>query len=163
MKLLFTQGDAAHRHGLDITIAMTAAEADALAGEGVRLTDWLTSALAAIVALRTGHIAGDPEQGTPGKDFWAQIINDLESRLHPRLQGVRDAAIRAHVDNHASYADLATAMGAQRSTAQRRRDKVTGAAPSGWETWAATPAPTHPSQIRLVIGTGAEPHDDSDD
>lgn len=142
MQIQSRHGNNATGDGGDIVISLTRAESAALGAESGALTDWYISALRALVALRTGHVGGDRTQGAPDVDgTWHWVINDLDRRLLPRLEGIRDAAIRAHAGAGGTYAQLATAMDAPRSTAQSRRDAIVNKDPSFWETWAREGGP----------------------
>jgi hypothetical protein len=122
-----------------VTLTIPSAEADAIGAELHLLADELDTVLWALALLRTGHTHRDksaPEGRPATLGDLTTAITDLEHRLTPRLQGIRDALIRQHAAQGGSYGALATAMDAPRSTAQRRRDAVTGRWPSTWETWA---------------------------
>lgn len=122
-----------------ITLTIPTTEADAIGAELALLTDQMDSALWALALLRTGRTYRDkdaPEGRPVTVEDLSTAITDLERRLTPRLQGIRDALIREHAGLGGSYGSLATAMDVPRSTAQRRRDAVTGRWPSTWEAWA---------------------------
>ena len=134
-----------HPGGVDMTISLTRHEARALGIDAGTLTDWLTTGLAALVALRTGHVGGDPEAPAPTVGgLWSTVINDLDNRLSFRMEGIRDAVIREHFAPGAagSLSRLAIAMDAPRSTAQSLRNKITGREPNTWERWATGTLPT---------------------
>lgn len=136
-----------------VTIECTAEEGAALGSELGQLTDWLSTALLGLVALRTGYVAGDPAKGAPTYDrTWYWVINDLAHRLLPRLEGILAAAIREHKATGGSLSHLALAMDVDadtdgryrmpaRSTAQYRRGQVVNNPPSMWEQWARTGGP----------------------
>lgn len=140
----FRTGADAALGGLDITISLTPGEAAALGVEADRLADWFDTALWALALLRTG----DNEHGTGfGREITADtlytVINDLDHRLLPRLQGIRDAAIRRHNELGGSLNNLALAMDVSKSTAQSRRNAVLDGRdrPSHWENWAVKDGP----------------------
>ncbi|WP_424217788.1 hypothetical protein ACN20G_37145 (plasmid) [Streptomyces sp. BI20] len=142
--LSYRHGAAAQRQGVDITISLPPGEADAISGDP--LEDWFDSALWALSLLRTGINHRAPLPGGPGTltaDTWARVISDLDHRLLPRLEGIRDAAIRRHAEAGGTIGDLALAMDTARSTAQSRRAAVlTGRdRPSVWERWAEAGGP----------------------
>jgi hypothetical protein len=86
---------------------------------------------------------------TPGRETVRELytaIMHLENKLTPRLEGIRDALIRAHYAAGGSHEDLALAMDVSRSTAQSRGNKVRHAAPSHWETWARRELPGDTAQ-----------------
>lgn len=115
--------------GVDIIISLTGPENTALQGEADLMADWLVTALRALVALRTSQNGA----GDSGQWYWS--LNDL-ARLLPRLEGIRDAVIREWAKQGGSHGQMALAMDVPRSTAQTRREAVTGREPSYWETWA---------------------------
>ncbi|MEV0285590.1 hypothetical protein AB0H36_15875 [Kribbella sp. NPDC050820] len=63
-------------------------------------------------------------------------INDISTRLLPRLEGLQDALIRAHQAAGGSVSHLANSLDKPRSTAQYRRELVLNSEPSMWEVWA---------------------------
>ncbi|MER7857402.1 hypothetical protein ABTZ98_33435 [Streptomyces bacillaris] len=112
-----------------LTLNVPASYGRTLGADGMMMLDWFSSALIAMARLRDG------DQVMTAND-WHNLINDTEHRLTPRLQGIRDALIRAHAAAGGSYGDLALAMDVPKGTAQYRRDKLTAAQPSTWERWA---------------------------
>ena len=132
---------------LEITIHIGREDAAALGMEAGTLTDWFVSALRTLAALRTGEVDRETEQAgierVPADlNTWYWAINDLDYRLMPRLDAIRDAAIRAHASTPGgTVGHLALAMDTARSTAQYRREQVVNADPSHWETWATTGGP----------------------
>lgn len=149
--LTYRQGT---RGGLDLVISLTDDQAAALGVDAAELAEALDTVLVGIAALRTGQDPQVPADATPSlKDApasnptsWAAWLIRDTHRLTGRLGGVLAAAIRAHANTGGTYAALAEAMGARRrSSAQRRRDTITGAPPGDAERWATTPAaPTRP-------------------
>jgi hypothetical protein len=145
----YRTGDDAQQGGVDITISLTAAEADAVGGEAGVMADWFHSALWALAILRSGHVPATPDAAhadarvdrPAGPGDWYTVINDLDHRLLPRLEGIRDAAVRAHADSRGSVGDLALAMHVARSTAQYRREVLQRSQPSTWEDWASNGGP----------------------
>lgn len=126
-----------HPGGLDITIHLTADQARAIGPEAAPLADWFHTAFIALAALRSGLGTGDEHPAAPpAPDLWRTVINDLDVQLIPRLEGLRDAAIRAHAAEGGTYGQLANAMDVSRSTAQSRREVITRRKPSRWELWA---------------------------
>src|SRR5690606_26614576 len=108
-------------------------EMHALGADVRLLVDWFNTALTSLVALRTGQDrAGQPAT----TDTYYRAINDLDNRLMPRMEGIRDAVIRAHHAAGGSVGNLALAMDTARSTAQYRRDVLLASEPSSWERWA---------------------------
>lgn len=138
--LSYRSGSDALNGGIDITISLPPEEADALGLEAQLLADWFDTALWALATLRTGtNVRADASPAN--RDVTAStlydVINDLDNRLLPRLQGLRDAAIRRHAELGGSLGQLATAMDVAKSTAQSRRNVVTRRdRPSRWEQWA---------------------------
>ncbi|MDX2843249.1 hypothetical protein PV377_30610 [Streptomyces ipomoeae] len=126
--------------GGDIVISLTPSQSKALGMEAGTLADWFHTALWAMAMLRSGrNSAGEPY--TPKPDDWYTAINDLDHRLIPRLEGIRDAVVRAHDDSGGSIGNLALAMDVARSTAQHRRDVLQTSFPSVWEKWAKDGGP----------------------
>lgn len=138
----FRTGTDAILGGLDITISLTPGEAKALGIEAGILADWFDTALWAIALLRTGQ--NERSQQT-SKDVTPQtlytVLNDLDHRFLPRLQGVRDAAVRLHHELGGSIGDLALAMDVAKSTAQSRRNAVMNRPETTWERWATAGGP----------------------
>lgn len=120
--------------GRRLSVTLTAEEYAALGGDAETLTDDIATVMWALAMLRTGR-AGE----APASDDWALVIEHIDTRMLPRITGLRDAAIRAHAAADGSHGELAAAMGVSRSTAQSRRSVVVDRAPSGWEHWAADP------------------------
>ena len=127
-----TTGDQARMGGMDITISLVPEEAKRLGPEASTLVDWMHTALWAMAKLRTGELS---------KDGAWNAITALDHRLIRRLEGIRDAAIRAHANAGGSVGDLALAMDVPRSTAQYRREVLLASEPSLWESWATSGGP----------------------
>lgn len=142
----FTYGDNARMNGVDITISLTPAQAKALGGEAGVMADWLHSVLHAMAMLRTGRNA----QGEPyftGPSDWFTAINDIDHRLIPRLEGVRDAVVRSHANSGGTVEHLALAMDVPDSTAQFRQQVLLRTMPSTWEKWAEDGGPQDKGRI----------------
>ncbi len=139
--LTFRTGQDARLGGVDITISLRPEEVAALGGEAGVLADRFDTALWALVALRTGHTfrRGGAEP-LSARDLYTVLV-DLDTKLLPRLEGVRDAAIRRHKELGGSVGDLALAMDAPRSTAQSRREALEKRGVSAWEDWATSGGP----------------------
>jgi hypothetical protein len=132
--------------GGDIVISLTPAQSKALGMEVGTMADWFHSALWAMAMLRTGrNSAGDPYFAGPAD--WYTPINDLDNRLIPRLEGIRDAVVRAHARSGGTVQHLALAMDVSRSTAQYRREALLAAMPSTWERWAEDGGPDDKGRI----------------
>lgn len=136
----FRSGPNATRGGLDITISLTPGEAEALDIEYATLADWFDTALWGLALLRNGY---SDRGGQGSEDVTTEalytVIKDLDHRLLPRLQGLRDAAVRRHQELGGSIGELAAAMDVPKSTAQSRRNVVANRAPATWERWATKP------------------------
>lgn len=147
----FREGDGATLGGVDVTISLTPEEAAAIGGELGPMADAFGGALWALAILRTGTVPADQDvhaDARPARPAdagtWATAVNDLDQRLLPRIEGIRDAAMRAHTASGGSVGQLARAMGnVSRSTAQYRREALRNTAPSAWETWATSGDPQH--------------------
>ncbi len=115
------------------------------------LADWMDTAFYALSKLRGGELRLD---GSRDEQTLADIytgINDLSTRLLPRLNGIVDALIRAHYDAGGTHGELARAMDVDsRSTAQTRGDKVRKARPSAWELWATGELETERARVADV-------------
>jgi hypothetical protein len=139
----YRHGSDAARGGVDITISLTPAEAAALGNEPSHLADWFDTALWALGILRTGrnHRADGDEEVTSRTLY--TVLTDLDHRLIPRIEGIRDAAVRRHHELGGSIGDLALAMDVKKSTAQSRRNVIlTGRdRPTTWERWATQGGP----------------------
>jgi hypothetical protein len=127
--------------GLDITVHLTRGETAALGTEASQLINWIHTALMALSTLRTGQMEYAEGPAAPDANWWYWPINDLETKLLPRLRGIRDAVIRRHAGAGGSYGQLGRAMDVSKSTAQRRRDSLMEKAPSFWEDWASAGGP----------------------
>ncbi|MFD8386563.1 hypothetical protein ACFV2X_50080 [Streptomyces sp. NPDC059679] len=139
----FHEGEDARFGGIDITISLTRDQAVAIPDVGL-MADAFRAALDALATLRLGYVdqssyAPDQPHGDADADFWRSAIWALDRRLVGQLTGIRDAAVRAHIDSGGTVAETARAMDVARSTAQYRREALQAAAPSTWETWATTP------------------------
>lgn len=158
----YQHGDNARRGGVDITISLSPEEAAALGGEAGILTDWFDTALWALALFRNGRT--DRATLAPSRDVTSDdlytVINDLDHRLLPRLQGVRDAAIRRHQELGGSLGDLALAMDVAKSTAQSRRNVVMNRpdGPTSWERWAIQGGPQGRERCK-ACGHPARPSD----
>ncbi|MGW6605477.1 hypothetical protein [Streptomyces sp. NPDC055036] len=140
MSISIRNGDDARHGGTDITISLTPNQSKALGIDASLMADYLDTALWAIALLRTGRsLKGEPYIAGPSD--WFTAINDLEDRLLPQLQGVRDAVVRAHGESGGSVGDLGLAMGVPRSTAQYRREALAKVKPSPMEHWATEGGP----------------------
>lgn len=119
--------------------------------DAATLADWMDTVFYALSKLRGGELRLD---GTRDGDTLSAIytgINDLSTRLLPRLQGIIDALIRAHYDAGGSHSELARAMDVERSTAQSRADRVRRTLPpSTWERWATGELEPRTAQARDV-------------
>ncbi|WP_051743083.1 hypothetical protein [Kitasatospora sp. MBT66] len=144
MALHFRTGKAAIQGGTDLVISLTPAQSAALGGEAGTLAEWFDTALWITAVLRSKT---DPDGNpyAPGPDGWHTAINDLDSRLIPRLEGIRDAVVRAQAAAGGSVGDLALAMDVARSTAQYRRESLLAKDPSLFEDWAVNGGPERPA------------------
>ena len=117
--------------------------------DAVMVADWMDTVFYALDRLRSGELRLD---GTRDEDTLSAIytgINDISTRLIPRLQGIVEALVRAHYDAGGTHGELARAMDVERSTAQTRGDKIRKTAPpSTWERWAT--GELEPEQARAA-------------
>ncbi|MER8237449.1 hypothetical protein [Streptomyces sp. NPDC094049] len=126
--------------GADITISVTADQARALGADLQAIAEWTHTALTALALLRTG-IDPDGTETTP--ESLHPAITAIDTQLLPRLQGIKDAAVRRHASLGGSLGQLSHAMDSTKSTAQSRRKAILDGPgrPSTWEKW-ATDGPT---------------------
>ncbi|GHB75760.1 hypothetical protein GCM10010331_74490 [Streptomyces xanthochromogenes] len=120
--------------GGDIVISLTPEQSQKLGPDADMLADWFHSALWALATLRSAA----PADQAVSPNSWHTMINDVDHRLLPRLEGIRDALIRAHAASGGSVGDLALAMDVARSTAQYRREVLHNSAPGTFEKWAVS-------------------------
>ncbi|WP_346660134.1 NUDIX hydrolase [Streptomyces sp. WMMB303] len=146
--LTIREGDAARHGGVDITMSFTPEEAAGIGGELGPIADTLHSALWGLATLRTGWVPADADHHADarpareaGPETWQQIISDLHHRLLPRIEGIRDAAIRRHHEAGGTLPSLARAMDVPKSTAQSRRNTLIDGTPSTWARWATDGGP----------------------
>ncbi|MFJ3914470.1 hypothetical protein [Streptomyces vinaceus] len=146
--LSYRHGQDARNGGVDITISLTPSEANALGSDAAMLADWFDTALWALGMLRNGSnprgpVEIDPTTAEVTADRLNKVIGDLDQLLLPRLQGIRDAAVRRHHELGGSINSLASAMDVSKSTAQSRRNVVLAGRdrPTTWETWAVKGGP----------------------
>lgn len=139
---------AASRVPTGILIELDEEDRAALGHDAAVMTDWFATALLALVKLRGAPLG----RLTLTSGTWLTLIGDLEHRLLPRLQGIRDALVRLHaqpfavleepgVTRRGTLDELASAMDAPKSTAQSRRLAVLGRPTSGFEEWARVEGP----------------------
>ncbi|MFW6689483.1 hypothetical protein [Streptomyces sp. MAR4 CNX-425] len=122
--------------GLEFTVRLTPAETGALTREARLLAEIVDSCLWALGMLRTGVNSRDEGGPAPIPGDWYAALRDLE-RIAPRIEGTRDAVIRALAESGEGTGRLAHAMHAEEEAVVRRRAEVLGNPPSEWETWAA--------------------------
>lgn len=114
--------------GVDVVFPLSPDDVRALGADLWPLSDYLHTVLWGLVQLRSG-------EATPEGLY--DVINHVSTRLLPRLEALRDVAVREHHRAGGSLSQLATAMDCPRSTAQARREVVLGRDPedTGFETW----------------------------
>ncbi|CAL9677801.1 hypothetical protein SUDANB105_08112 (plasmid) [Streptomyces sp. enrichment culture] len=140
--IAFVPSSTSRLGGGDIVISLTPEQTQKLGMDASMLADWFHSALWALATLRTVN----PAECTVSASSWHTMINDVEHRLLPRLEGIRDALVRAHDSSGGSVNDLALAMDVPRSTAQYRRDVLRRSQKSTWEDWAVFGGPQQGGQ-----------------
>jgi ADP-ribose diphosphatase len=140
--LNYREGDQATRGGLDLVLSLTADQADALGTDAALIGEALDTVLVGLAALRTGrdpHVHGGPsmkDRPVSSGLTWDEWLLQDTSSLLARLEGVRDAATRAHQAHGGSYGFLAASTGVSRATAQSRRDALSQSDRSPAELWA---------------------------
>ncbi|MFH8411171.1 hypothetical protein ACH4FX_41340 [Streptomyces sp. NPDC018019] len=112
--------------GLDLTIPLTATDAQALGDDAQLLAARLGEVLHGVALLRTG--------GADTDDLTTVIKATTD--LLETVKGVRNAAVRQHAAQGGSYGALGRSMGVSRATAQSRRDPLLKKDPSAMEQWA---------------------------
>lgn len=117
----------------------------------VAMHDWTAHAGTGLKRLRRGTWHLDH---TRDGDTLAEIAGTLAAveRLDERLDGLRQALIRAHYDAGGSHGELAAAMDTPRPTAQTRGDRVRRTAPptpaERWATGELAPCTRTAGQVR---------------
>jgi|GEM_PF-2009330 len=144
------QGAEAERGGLDLTISLTADQADALGVDAQRLVDYLDTVLVQMAAFRMRRdpvlpalrtVAAVPARQVVGevgaKDRplfqgvrWDERVLQEVSALLTLLGGVRDATLRTHAGHGGSISQAGYAMGVSKATAQTRRNALRGPSPA---------------------------------
>ncbi|AZM45204.1 hypothetical protein DMB38_04605 [Streptomyces sp. WAC 06738] len=122
--------------GLEFTVRLTPEETRVLTREVRLLAEIVDSCLWALGMLRTGVNSRDAGRPAPIPGDWYSALRDLE-RIAPRVEGTRDAVIRALAESGEGTGRLAHALHTDEEAASRRRAAVLGNPPSDWETWAA--------------------------
>ncbi|MGK4578432.1 hypothetical protein [Kitasatospora sp. HPMI-4] len=142
--------DRAGRYGSEVLTAISHDDRQLLPGRSLADAGEFTHAvLHGLVTLRRlerdGQIHGAEDDGIALRHLLAVV----ETRLLPRLEGLRDALTRTHQDRHlGTYADLADAMGVARSTASTRAGALLARNPSEGEQWATgAPVPAPPLSL----------------
>ncbi|MBB4706154.1 hypothetical protein [Sphaerisporangium siamense] len=118
---------------------MTAAEAEEVGRRRLRDASEITHAAAWGLLLLARLERQAPSGAEETEDRQAELrglIRALEQRILPRLEGLRDAAVRWHRDLDGSHGQLAEAMGVPRSTAQTRLGALLEREVSDGERWA---------------------------
>lgn len=124
--LRYTQGAETRLGGVDVTLSLPSEQAAALSSDAAVLAEELDTVLGGIAELRAG---------TADRVRAERLLAEAAALL-TRLEGVRDAGIRAHAGGGGTYGQLAVALGMPLTTAQSRRDGLAGAEPSAAERWA---------------------------
>lgn len=101
------------------------------------LADWCDTIFLALARLRDGAWRLDLSRDEITLAELSATIGELETRLAPRLKGLRAALVRAHYAAGGSHGELSRAMDTNRATAQTRASRVRGHAPGHWEKWAS--------------------------
>ncbi|MFF3496498.1 hypothetical protein ACFYWS_34730 [Streptomyces sp. NPDC002795] len=144
MSALF-RSNAEQNGSLEITIALTPLETEAIGEDATLMVEILDNCLWAMGMLRTGINSRDRNASAPTPGDWASALRGLD-RLPPRVQGVCSALIRAHAAANGKLDHLASATNVSMTTAQDRQTTVTHQPPGSWEQWAVT--------VRMARPTG---------
>jgi hypothetical protein len=131
------QTDQADDGTVTLSLTLTREEAAAMGADAGRLLESLDGTMQAIVMLRTGETyrLGEPMPVTLAD--LAHVIGGLDLRFLPRIEAVRDQAVRAHQLAGGSLAHLAAATQVSRSTAQYRREVLARTEPNHFDHWAS--------------------------
>ena len=144
------QGVEAHRGGLDLTISLTADQADALGADAHRLVDYLDTVMVQMAAFRTRRDPVLPEVRTIAAVPSRQVVSEITAKDRPvyqgaqwdervlqevsalltLLDGVRDATLRTHAGHGGSISRAGYAMGVSKATAQTRRNALQAPSPA---------------------------------
>ncbi|WP_433381509.1 hypothetical protein [Streptosporangium sp. CA-115845] len=89
-----------------------------------------------LLARLESHPPVDEEETEDQQAALRGLIRALDQRILPRLEGLRDAAVRQHRDLEGSHGQLAEAMGVARSTASTRVAALAEREISDGERWA---------------------------
>lgn len=144
------QGAEAERGGLDLTISLTADQADALGIDAHRLVDYLDTVLVQMAALRMRRDPDLPGPRTVAAVPSRQVVGEVDPKDRPVFQGVRwdervlqevsalltllggvrDATLRTHAGHGGSIGQAGYAMGVSKATAQTRRNALQAPSPA---------------------------------
>jgi hypothetical protein len=118
--------------GPEAPAAVISLKGEHLGAEVAPLMDWVDTIVMSLENLRSGAWDRRGPSAVAGIDM---AITHLIHRLEPRLEGIKDALVRAHIAAGGSHGELARAMDVARSTAQSRVKRLPDE-PSHWEKWA---------------------------
>lgn len=118
-----------------LSVTLTPEEATAMGADAGRLLESLDGTITAVVMLRTGETYRRGEPMPVTLSDLAHVIGGLSLRFLPRIEAIRDEAIRAHQRAGGSLAHLAAATQVSRATAQSRRRALAQAGPKLYDAW----------------------------
>lgn len=124
--------------GTDAAVITFPPGVDHLGVDAPLLIDYFDTVIIALHTLRTG------EYDIPGPETVRRLYNSImhvDQKLLPRLNGLRNALIRAHYAAGGSHRDLSLAMDTSRETAISRGNKIRNSEPDDWERWARRELP----------------------
>lgn len=124
--------------GTDAAVITFPPGTDYLGVDAPLLIDYFDTVIIALHSLRAG------EYDAPGPETVRRLYNSImhvDQKLLPRLNGLRNALIRAHYAAGGSHRDLSLAMDTSRETAISRGNKIRNSEPDQWERWARRELP----------------------
>lgn len=122
--------------GLEITIRLTAAEAESMGTETQLMAEALDSHLWALGMLRTGANSRDPGSPAPVQGDWASALWNVD-RLASRLDAIRTATIRAFMASGGNAERLAGVLRTEPAEARALWTEMRNRPPGDWERWAS--------------------------
>ncbi|NAS24610.1 hypothetical protein GT755_23330 [Herbidospora sp. NEAU-GS84] len=122
--------------GLEITIRLTAAEAEAMQNVPQLMAEAFDSHLWALGMLRTRINSRDPGSPAPVQGDWATALRDVD-RLRSRLDAIRTAAIRAFMASDGNAERLAGVLRTDPAEARALWAEMRERPAGDWERWAS--------------------------
>lgn len=117
--------------GLKITISLTSEEAGVIENDARVMSEILDSCFWAIGMLRAGVNSRDADNPSPVIGDWYAALRDI-NRLTSRVEGTREAAIRAFLVSGGNVHRLSRVLDITLEEAQEVSDKILLEQPSEW-------------------------------